>query len=165
MDIKYYDFESSIGKINIFFASEGIVCLTLPSDRQEDTFSYIEKRFDIPYKVDKEDYNYHEEINLYLEGKLKKFTLPIFLRGTSFQKKVWEELLNIPYGETRTYKYIAEKIGSAKGYRAVGGALNKNPIAIIVPCHRVIGSNGKLVGFAGGVELKDQLLKLERDNI
>lgn len=101
------------------------------------------------------------QIEEYLQGKRKNFSLPIALQGTDFQQKVWQELLNIPYGETRSYKQIAEKIGCPKGYRAVGMANNKNPIAIIVPCHRVIGQNKKLVGYAGGVGIKEKLLKLE----
>ncbi len=101
------------------------------------------------------------QIEEYLQGKRKKFSLPIALQGTDFQQKVWQELLNIPYGETRSYKQIAEKIGCPQGYRAVGMANNKNPIAIIVPCHRVIGQNKKLVGYAGGIDIKEKLLKLE----
>ncbi len=101
------------------------------------------------------------QIEEYLQGKRKKFSLPIALQGTDFQQKVWQELLNIPYGETRSYKQIAEKIGCPKGYRAVGMANNKNPITIIVPCHRVIGQNKKLVGYAGGIDIKEKLLKLE----
>lgn len=101
------------------------------------------------------------QIEEYLQGKRKNFSLPIALQGTDFQQKVWQELLNIPYGETRSYKQIAEKIGCPKGYRAVGMANNKNPIAIIVPCHRVIGQNKKLVGYAGGIDIKEKLLKLE----
>lgn len=101
------------------------------------------------------------QIEEYLQGQRKNFSLPIALQGTDFQQKVWQELLNIPYGETRSYKQIAEKIGCPQGYRAVGMANNKNPIAIIVPCHRVIGQNKKLVGYAGGIDIKEKLLKLE----
>ncbi len=108
---------------------------------------------------------YHKEIIEYLEGKRKVFTLPLDLNGTDFQRKVWRELLNIPYGGTRTYKDIANNIGSPKAYRAVGNALNKNPVLILVPCHRVIGSNGQLVGFGGGLELKAWLLDLEKRTI
>lgn len=104
-----------------------------------------------------------KQLQEYFEGRRKEFTIkirPIF--GTEFQQKVWNALKAIPYGQTVSYKYIAEKIGNPKGVRAVGGANNKNPIAIIVPCHRVIGANGKLVGYAGGVHIKEYLLKLER---
>lgn len=97
----------------------------------------------------------------YLAGKRKGFELPLSPEGTEFQKLVWEALRTIPYGETRTYRQIAEQIGNPKACRAVGMANNKNPIAIIVPCHRVVGANGKLVGYSGGVELKKRLLEIE----
>lgn len=163
MNPKYYSFESPIGKLTVYFTDEGIVSLIFAEEG--DNHKYIERYYGTPILVDKKDYNYHEEIIKYLKGELKEFTVPISFKGTSFQEAVWRELLNIPYGETRTYKELAEKVGCPKGPRAVGGALNKNPIAIIVPCHRVVGSNGKLVGFAGGLELKDKLLNLEKDNI
>jgi methylated-DNA-[protein]-cysteine S-methyltransferase len=102
-----------------------------------------------------------KEIKEYLNGKRKKFNLPLKLFGTDFQISVWEALLTIPYGETRSYGEIAEQIGNAKACRAVGMANHWNPIAIIVPCHRVIGADGSLTGFGGGVKLKRQLLELE----
>lgn len=102
-----------------------------------------------------------KQLTDYLAGKRKDFELPLSPEGTEFQKAVWEALLTIPYGETRTYKQIAEQIGNPKACRAVGMANNKNPISIIVPCHRVIGSNGKLVGYGGGLEVKKKLLELE----
>lgn len=102
-----------------------------------------------------------DELNLYIDGKLEKFTIPIELEGTEFQLKVWEALLKIPYGEVRTYKDIAKYIGNEKAYRAVGNANNKNPIAIIVPCHRVIGVGKNIRGYAGGVDVKKKLLKVE----
>ena len=104
------------------------------------------------------------QIQEYLDGKRKFFNLPLSPDGTSFQKKVWQTLLLIPYGETTSYKDIAERIGNKKAYRAVGAANNKNPIPIIVPCHRVIGVNGKLVGYAGGLDIKLKLLNLEAQN-
>lgn len=163
MNPKYYSFESPIGKLTVYFTDEGIVSLIFAEEG--DNHKYIERYYGTPILVEQKDYNYHEEIIKYLKGDLKEFTVPISFKGTSFQESVWMELLNIPYGETLTYKKLAEKVGCPKGPRAVGGALNKNPIAIIVPCHRVVGSNGKLVGFAGGLELKDKLLNLEKDNI
>ena len=102
------------------------------------------------------------ELNEYLDGNRSSFDLPLEPKGTEFQKKVWNALKEIPYGETRSYGEIAKMIGNEKAARAVGMANNKNPIAIIVPCHRVIGANGKLVGYAGGLDLKEKLLKLER---
>lgn len=100
----------------------------------------------------------------YFEGKRKLFNFAYTLVGTDFQKKVWQALVTIPYGETRTYKDIAKQIGNEKASRAVGLANNKNPITIAVPCHRVIGSNGRLVGYAGGLEMKKALLSLEQKN-
>ena len=100
----------------------------------------------------------------YFLGKRQVFDLPlVFYKGTKFQKKVWKALLEIPYGETKSYKEIAEIAGSPKGARAVGGANNKNPISIVVPCHRVIGADGSLVGYGGGLEKKVFLLELENN--
>lgn len=104
------------------------------------------------------------ELKEYFEGGRKVFDIPIKLNGTNFQKKVWEELLKIPYGETKSYLDIAKSIGNPKACRAVGMANNKNKIIIIVPCHRVIGSNKKLVGYAGGLDVKEKLLNLEKAN-
>lgn len=101
------------------------------------------------------------QLEEYFAGKRKEFDFAVAPKGTEFQRKVWKALIEIPHGETRSYKDIAEIIGSPKSCRAVGGANNKNPIMIIVPCHRVIGADGSLTGYAGGLELKRYLLKLE----
>ena len=103
-----------------------------------------------------------KQLNEYFAGKRQIFDLPLDFSGTEFQQKVWQALLTIPFGETRSYKQIAEQIGNVKAVRAVGAANGKNPISIIAPCHRVIGTNDKLVGFAGGLENKDILLKIEK---
>jgi methylated-DNA-[protein]-cysteine S-methyltransferase len=102
-----------------------------------------------------------KEIEEYLRGKRKEFDIPLKLSGTEFQLSVWNALQTIPYGETRSYREIAEQIGNAKACRAVGMANHWNPIVIIVPCHRVIGADGSLTGFGGGLPLKQQLLELE----
>lgn len=102
-----------------------------------------------------------KQLQDYFAGKLKRFTVTLDFKGTDFQKQVWQQLLQIPFGETRSYGQIAHLIGNPKAMRAVGAANGKNPISIIAPCHRVIGSNGALTGFAGGLETKDFLLKLE----
>lgn len=104
-----------------------------------------------------------KQLNEYLDGKRKEFDIPLMPEGTGFQKKVWNELINIPFGVTMSYKEIAEKIGNPKAARAVGMANNKNPILIIVPCHRVIGSNGNLTGYACGIETKKKLLNIEKN--
>lgn len=103
-----------------------------------------------------------QQLREYFAGQRKEFTLPLDLRGTQFQQRVWSALLTIPFGETRSYAQIAEQIGCPAAVRAVGAANGRNPISIIAPCHRVIGSNGKLTGFAGGLAVKAQLLSLER---
>lgn len=160
MSLKYYDFMTSIGKMTILFSEMGILYLNL---KKEDNIDVLRKKYGHVEKVNMEEYDYHKEILEYFNGKRKIFTLPLDLKGTDFQLKVWKELLDIPYGETRTYKEIASNIGNPNACRAVGGALNKNPVLIVVPCHRVIGSSGKLVGFGGGLELKARLLELERN--
>lgn len=102
------------------------------------------------------------QLNEYFSGKRQKFDFPFLAEGTVFQQKVWRVLQDIPYGETRSYKDIATIIGNPKASRAVGMANNKNPLAILIPCHRVIGAKGKLVGYAAGLELKRELLEKER---
>lgn len=104
------------------------------------------------------------QLDKYFQGKRTTFSLPFKLTGTPFQLAVWKELQNIPYGQTTSYKEIAQKINKPKAYRAVGMANNKNPLPIIIPCHRVIGSNGKLIGYAGGLKLKNYLLELEKSH-
>lgn len=104
------------------------------------------------------------QLDEYFQGKRTTFSLPFNLTGTLFQLAVWKELQNIPYGKTTSYKEIAQKINKPKACRAVGMANNKNPLPIIIPCHRVIGSNGKLIGYAGGLKLKNYLLELEKSH-
>lgn len=146
---KIYD--TSIGKINIIQEGEYIVKIGFDKELK-----------DIEIKETKLILKTISEIKEYIEGKRKKFDIPIKLQGTEFQKKVWNELLKIPYGETCSYKDIAIRINNEKGVRAVGMANHNNPIAIIVPCHRVIGKNGKLVGYAGGIDKKTKLLEIEK---
>lgn len=99
----------------------------------------------------------------YFAGIRKAFDLPLAPEGTDFQKSVWQALQQIPYGETRSYKEIATAVGNPKASRAVGLANNRNPISIVIPCHRVIGANGKLVGYGGGLGIKEALLQLEKN--
>ncbi len=105
------------------------------------------------------------QLEEYLDGKLKSFDLPLAPEGTDFQQTVWAALQDIPYGETRTYKQVAEVIGKPEASRAVGTANGKNPILIITPCHRVIGTDGKLVGYAAGLAVKEKLLEMENINL
>ena len=104
------------------------------------------------------------QLNEYFAGERKDFELPLKLTGTEFQVQVLEELQRIPYGETKSYRDIAERIGRPKAVRAVGAANGRNPIPIIIPCHRVIGSHGELTGFGGGLDTKEALLRLEAEN-
>lgn len=117
------------------------------------------------YKETTKDDSFQKEIKKelmeYFEGKRKVFEIPLEVEGTEFQKKVWTEMAKIPFGEKISYGELAEKSGCPKGARAVGLACNKNKIPIIIPCHRVVGKNGNLTGFAGGLDIKAQLLKLE----
>jgi methylated-DNA-[protein]-cysteine S-methyltransferase len=105
------------------------------------------------------------ELSEYFAGKRDKFSVPLDMRGTTFQKQVWQALLAIPFGETRTYSNLANRLGNPAATRAVGAANGRNPIAIVVPCHRVIGATGSLTGFAGGLQAKAHLLNLEGANI
>lgn len=103
----------------------------------------------------------HKQLKAYFKSELQQFKIPLDLQGTDFQKLVWQSLLTIPYGKTVTYLDIAKKVNNPKGSQAVGGAIGRNPISILVPCHRVLGSNGALTGYAGGIERKMWLLQHE----
>lgn len=153
--INYFCYDTGIGKIKISEKNGKIIGIGFSDCKKE---SEIEKETDYIK-------NTYIELKEYLSGKRKNFDIEIEMIGTDFQKKVWKELLNIPYGETRSYKDIAIAIGNEKSCRAVGNANNKNPIAIIVPCHRVVGSNGSMIGYAGGIDIKEKLLKIEKCNI
>lgn len=118
-----------------------------------------DRRRDVETPVLKEA---RRQLSEYFLKQRKEFDLPLAPQGTEFQKKVWEALCTIPYGETRSYGEIARQIGNSKASRAVGGANNKNHIMIVIPCHRVIGANGALVGFGGGLDVKEFLLELEK---
>ena len=106
-----------------------------------------------------------EEIEEYFAGKRRSFDIPLSMSGTDFQRSVWKALQTIPFGETRSYKDIATQIGNPKACRAVGMANNRNPVAIVVPCHRVIGQDGSMTGYAGGISVKEYLLDVERRNV
>lgn len=155
--MKYYkDINTVIGKVRIIEEDGYIIELQINKD--------FDKNEDILEKDTNILKNTERQLSEYFSGKRNTFDLKLNSKGTDFMKKVWRELLNIPYGETRTYKEIAEKIGNPKGARAVGMANNKNPIPIIIPCHRVIGKNKKLVGYALGLDMKEFLLNLEIKN-
>lgn len=145
--------ETTLGLMEIICEDESLIGLKLVSEK---TNRESESKTSREVK---------SQILEYLNGSRKTFNIPIKLTGTDFQKRVYEETLKISYGSTKTYGEIANSIGNSKSMRAVGMALNKNPIWIIIPCHRVIGKNNKLTGFAGGIDKKLSLLKLENPEI
>lgn len=150
--VGYAIYHTKIGAVKIGYTATAIIQVNVVT---EDKISDTGQRCalsDLAYR----------QIEEYLNGQRQLFELPIQLEGTAFQKRVWEALLTIDYGKTVTYKEIARQIGNEKASRAVGMANNKNPIMIIVPCHRVIGTNGKFVGYAGGLSMKQYLLELEK---
>lgn len=151
--INYDYLETTLGLMEIICEDENLVALKLVSEK---TNRECENKTSKKVK---------SQIQEYLDGSRKTFNIPFKLTVTDFQKKVYEETLKISYGSTKTYGEIANSIGNPKSMRAVGMALNKNPIWIIIPCHRVIGKNKKLTGFAGGIDKKLSLLKLENPEI
>jgi methylated-DNA-[protein]-cysteine S-methyltransferase len=156
----YKTMKSPVGRLKLVASQRGLAAILWENDDP--------KRVRLAPLV--EDKNHpvlletERQLNDYFAGKLKKFSLRFDFAGTEFQKEVWRALAAIPFGETRSYGDIARQIGRPKAVRAVGAANGRNPISIIVPCHRVIGSNGKLTGFAGGLETKAFLLKTESGN-
>lgn len=154
METVYYSrIDSPVGPLGIAASASGL--LALEFDRGK--FSSKNRGIESSAKTQE----YVDALREYFAGTLRQFTFPLDLRGTPFQLKCWRALLEIPYGETRTYADIARAVGCPNGYRAVGLANNRNPIAIVVPCHRVIASDGTLCGYGGGLEVKRKLLELE----
>lgn len=146
-----YIYKSPIGSILIEEANNAIAKIQL-----------VKKVINSIYYSSSLEKETAKQLREYFEGKRKKFDIPLSLKGTEFQKNVWEALNQIPYGQTRSYKEIAATIGNERASRAVGMSNNKNPCLIVIPCHRVIGSNGALVGYALGLDTKVKLLNLEK---
>jgi len=164
MDKAYYGvFDSSLGVVCIASTGKGVCKITLPRESKEDFFGWLEAHFGSQNVIEDRDKNEGvlAELESYLAGELRDFQSPLDLRGTEFQIKVWREVRAIPYGTTCSYRDIAERIGHPRAYRAVGAANRANPIPIIVPCHRVIGRDGSLRGYGGGLAMKERLLRLE----
>lgn len=148
---------SPVGKLTLVANENGLAAILWENDDpQRVRIGPCQENPDHPVLRETE-----RQLRDYFAGQLTRFTLPLDFTGTPFQKKVWEALAAIPFGETRTYGEIAEQIGHPKAVRAVGAANGRNPISIVAACHRVIGANGKLTGFAGGLETKASLLALE----
>lgn len=156
-----YFYNTRIGPILITEDGDGITGLSLVTKIEDEVGN---SKFLSEYELSETELLKETAGQLieYLEGTREDFDIKLNPKGTDFQKKVWEALKTIPYGETRSYKQIAEAVGNAKASRAVGMANHNNPIMCIIPCHRVIGANGKLVGYAGGLDLKELLLSLEQ---
>lgn len=157
-EIKYYS-EETISEINIavLASSKGVKKIFFNPAKKITELSIATKlRSDDPYL-----FGIFNQLKEYFAGTRKEFDVPLDIEGTDFQKRVWDELKNIRYGKTISYKSLSEKLGDVKAIRAVGKANGQNPIAIIIPCHRVIGANGSLVGYAGGLAIKEKLLQLE----
>ena len=150
--MEFYRFDTSFGPMALGEEEGAIVRLYLPNSPTPRLMSHA-----TPLLAEGE-----RQLAEYFAGERGRFDLPLNLKGTPFQQKVWRALLGIPYGQTRTYGDIARAVDSPRGFRAVGMASNRNPIPILVPCHRVVGAGGALVGYAGGLELKAALLALER---
>ena len=157
-ETNYYSEEIISGiKIAVLVSSKGIKKIFLNPKKESLEFSSATKlRSDDPYL-----FGIFNQLKEYFAGTRKEFDVPLDAEGTEFQKKVWEELKKIPYGKTISYKTLAEKLGDVKSIRAVGKANGQNPIAIIIPCHRVIGADGSLIGYAGGLAIKEKLLHIE----
>jgi methylated-DNA-[protein]-cysteine S-methyltransferase len=155
----FYTFmRSPVGRLKLVASDRGLVAILWSADEKSGrvTLPLAEKQDRHPVLRETE-----EQLKDYFSGRRERFSVKLDLRGTPFQKKVWRSLLTIPYGETRTYSDIAKTIGHPAAARAVGAANGKNPISIIAPCHRLVGSTGKLHGFAGGLKAKAELLKHE----
>lgn len=160
--IQYTWFESPLGWMAIAFSDLGLVCTTLPCPSKEEAIGKITALGVHASPAEEALEELKEQLARYFRGERVEFNFPLDLRtGTGFQRKVWEAVRNILWGQTRTYGEVAAMVGKPGGARAVGQALARNPLPIIIPCHRVIGSGRSLVGFGGGIELKRKLLALE----
>jgi len=158
METLYYSqIDSPIGPLNLAVSAKGLVALEFDRGEFPSTQSKKISWEHSPEKIK----SYARELNEYFAGKRRDFTFILDLRGTPFQKQCWHALLTIPYGQTRTYADIARAINNPQAFRAVGLANNRNPVAIVVPCHRVIASDGTLCGYGGGLDVKRKLLELE----
>lgn len=163
-DTVYSEMSSPVGKLTMIASSQGLHAIIWDTERQHPNFINIFNQLTLsenqPILVKTK-----QQLNEYFQAKRDTFDLPIVLKGTDFQIQVWKQLLNIPYGQTISYAEQAVRIGNRNKARAVGMANGLNPILIIIPCHRVIGSRGHLVGFGGGLDNKAYLLQLEQKSV
>jgi methylated-DNA-[protein]-cysteine S-methyltransferase len=154
--VLYTHAPSPLGPLLLVGTGKALTAIWLPSgrDRRDPEPDWIESRTAFREEV--------RQLDAYFAGKLRRFDLPLAPEGTPFQRRVWQALLEIPYGETVSYGELARQIDRPTAFRAVGAANGQNPLSIVIPCHRVIGSDGKLVGYGGGLPVKSALLALER---
>ncbi len=166
MEYKTYIFKNGLYEIHCVFEGHFLVKLSfiIIKDDKSINSNALMKNLDLKSaNLDEDFLLLSNELYLYFRGSIKQFSQPIrFTTGTEFEQDIWLTLNEIPYGETRSYKWIAQKIGRIGAYRAVGNALRKNPLPLILPCHRVIASDGSLCGFSGGIKLKRWLLEHEK---
>jgi methylated-DNA-[protein]-cysteine S-methyltransferase len=157
MNLSYKYFASPVGELKFVASATGLIAILWKNDnpRRVPLKDLVEDN-DQPILIETE-----RQLKEYFAGKRDAFSIPLDMRGTAFQKDVWRALMAIPFGKTLSYGQIAKQLGRPMASRAVGAANGRNPISIIVPCHRVIGSSGKLTGFAGGLDVKAHLLNLE----
>jgi methylated-DNA-[protein]-cysteine S-methyltransferase len=157
VSLSYKYVSSPVGKLKLVASDTGLIAILWENDNH--------RRVPLTDLVEDDDQNIlvkmERQLNEYFAGKRNAFSIPLDMRGTAFQKEVWRALQSIPFGKTRSYGEIAKQLGRPTASRAVGAANGRNPISIVVPCHRVIGSSGKLTGFAGGLDAKAHLLNLE----
>lgn len=158
MKTVYTMYESPLGMIRMLASSQELLRLEFEDEKESLIFRGAQQTSDFFEPVTK-------QLDAYFSGGLREFSFPIRLEGSVFQQRVWKALCEIPYGWTRNYGEIAEAVGNPRAARAVGAAIRRNPVAIIVPCHRVIGSSGKLVGYGGGLWRKEALLEMESQHL
>jgi len=156
-------FDSRIGRIYVASTESGVCKISVPKETRKDFFEWLRRHFEPEAVSDNRSQNREviDQLTRYFNGKLAKFTCSVDLMGTPFQIRVWKELAKIPYGTTISYKQLAKRVGAPKAFQAVGRANGSNPLPIIIPCHRVLGSNGALVGYSCGIKTKEFLLRLE----
>lgn len=158
MKLSFMQMASPVGSLKLVANDTALVAVVWENENPKRLrLAELTEQIDHPILLETQ-----KQLTEYFAGTRQQFDLPLDFEGTEFQKKVWQALLTIPFGQTRSYRDIAQQVGNVKAVRAVGAANGKNPISIIAPCHRVVGANGKLIGFAGGLDNKEILLKLEK---
>lgn len=163
MDVYHGNMNSPLGTLSLFASDQGLVRILFPTEASENVFPESRiKELIIHWHQENDTVGAaRRQLTEYFDKTRRQFDLPLHFVGTPFQKRVWQNLLKIPYGEVISYQELARLAGSPNGYRAVGSANSKNPLPIIVPCHRVIRKNGGLGGYGGGLSVKRRLLALE----